>query len=181
MLRRTPQGLAALLCLCGTVFAFQKPGIWLDVPFVQQEKDGCGAAVIAMVMQYWNAQLTRPVDDDANAAHIQRALFSRDAHGVYAAEMERYLAEHGFRTFAFAGNENDLRSHLAKGRPLIVALKPHSGETSLHYVVVVGLDTQRDVILLNDPAQKKLLQEEQAKFQKEWKAVGNWTLLAVPK
>src|ERR1043165_5812507 len=28
-------------------------GVWLDVPFIKQEKDGCGAASIAMVMQYW--------------------------------------------------------------------------------------------------------------------------------
>jgi len=32
--------------------------VWLDVPFVKQEKDGCGAASIAMVMQYGSA--TRP-------------------------------------------------------------------------------------------------------------------------
>jgi len=181
MLRHMPQGLAAVLCLCGVVFAVQEPGIWLDVPFVQQQKDGCGAAVIAMVMQYWNAQQARPPHNDADVAQIQRMLYSRKAHGIYAADMERYFNEHGFRTFAFAGDQNDLRTHLAKGRPLIVALKPKAGETSLHYVIVVGLGTQQDVILLNDPAQKKLLQEDQAKFQKEWKAVANWTLLAVPK
>lgn len=28
-------------------------GIWLDVPFITQERKGCGAAVIAMVMSYW--------------------------------------------------------------------------------------------------------------------------------
>ena len=32
----------------------QTSGIWLDVPFVPQEKNGCGAAVIAMVMDYWS-------------------------------------------------------------------------------------------------------------------------------
>lgn len=181
MLHRAPQRLAALLCLCGMVFAFQKPGIWLDVPFVQQEKDGCGAAVIAMVMQYWNAQQARPSDTDADGVHIQHTLYSRNVHGIYAADLERYFKEHGFRIFAFAGDENDLRSHLAKGRPLIVALKPSAGETSLHFVVVVGLDAQHGLILLNDPAQKKLLKEDLAKFQKEWKAVGNWTLLALPK
>ena len=40
-----PQGLA-VVCLCGIVFAAQSSGVWLDVPFVRQEKDGCGAAVI---------------------------------------------------------------------------------------------------------------------------------------
>ena len=28
--------------------------IVLDVPFVAQEKNGCGAAAISMVLSYWN-------------------------------------------------------------------------------------------------------------------------------
>jgi hypothetical protein len=33
--------------------AAEDSGVWLDVPFVRREKDGCGAASVAMVMQYW--------------------------------------------------------------------------------------------------------------------------------
>ena len=92
--------------------------------------------------------------------------------------MERYFQQHGFRTFAFAGEWKDLKEHLEKGRPLIVALKP--GGSDLHYVVVVGLDGQQGVVLKNDPAERKLLKQERSNFEKEWKAAGNWTLLAVP-
>ena len=46
----------ALLGFCCVLPAADLPGVWLDVPFVKQEKDGCGAASIAMVMQYWQAQ-----------------------------------------------------------------------------------------------------------------------------
>lgn len=74
-----------------------------------------------------------------------------------------------------------LRSHLQKGRPLIAALKPARGETSLHYVVIAGLDWDNNLVLLNDPAQKKLLKVERGSFEKEWQAVERWTLLAVPK
>jgi len=46
-----------VLMLCvGGVLSADRPSIWLDVPFVKQEKDGCGAASIAMVMQYWQLQ-----------------------------------------------------------------------------------------------------------------------------
>ncbi len=38
--------------VCGILMAADPAGIWLDVPFIAQEKDGCGAASIAMVMQY---------------------------------------------------------------------------------------------------------------------------------
>ena len=38
--------------------------------------------------------------------------------------MERYFQEKGFRTFTIRGEWEDLKQHLDKGRPLIVALKP---------------------------------------------------------
>ena len=51
------------------------PGVWLDVPFVRQEKDGCGAASIAMVMQYWQRQRA-VAGASSDAAQIQHALYS---------------------------------------------------------------------------------------------------------
>jgi ABC-type bacteriocin/lantibiotic exporter with double-glycine peptidase domain len=165
--------------VCGIFIAADPGGMWLDVPFIKQEKDGCGAASIAMVMQYWLRQEGRSVGNDADAEHIQHTLYSPDAHGIYASQMERYFRDHGFRTFAISGDWADLRQHLAKGRPLIVALKP-SGRAPLHYVVIAGLDSQSNLVLMNDPAQRKLLKQERASFEREWSAAGKWTLLAVP-
>lgn len=169
-----------MLCLCGTLFASAGSGIWLDVPFIKQEKEGCGAAVISMVMQYWQEKAGLPANPAADAAAIQRELFSASAHGIYASDLARYFDQHEFRAFVFAGDWDFLRIHLAKGRPLIVAMKP-TGGGDLHYVVVAGLDWGHNLVLLNDPAQKKLLQEERADFEKEWKAAKWWTLLALPK
>jgi ABC-type bacteriocin/lantibiotic exporter with double-glycine peptidase domain len=175
MLRSTTP-LAVCLLLCGVLFAAEQPGVWLDVPFVKQEKNGCGAASIAMVMQYWHRQQGNVASDDPE--QIQLALYSRRAHGVYASAMERYFEQHGFRIFACRGEWKDLREHLENGRPLIVALK--TGHDNLHYVVVAGLDWQQGVVLKNDPAERKLLKQERSNFEKEWKAAGNWTLLPVP-
>lgn len=176
MLRHWPQRLALLLCLCGvlTAAAASSSGIWLDVPFVPQEKNGCGAAVISMVLRYWHSQA------DPSPQSIQRALYSRKAHGIFASDLQRYFQQHGFRAFAFAGRWDELRTHLEKGRPLIVALKPAALESDLHYVVVVGLEPEKNVLLINDPAKRKLLKQERSTFEKQWAAVGNWTLLAVP-
>jgi hypothetical protein len=58
-------------------------------------------------------------------------------------------------------------------------LKPSAG-APLHYVVVVGLDVEHSLVLLNDPAERKLLKQDLASFEKEWKGAGYWTLLAVP-
>jgi len=35
-------------------------------------------------------------------------------------------------------------------------------------------------VLVNDPAQRKLLKLERSSFEREWSAAGKWTLLAVP-
>lgn len=187
MIHYLPQRLATIVCLCGLLIAEQKSGVWLDVPFVKQQKDGCGAAVISMVMQYWTLQRAKQApsgaaiaDKAADAAAIQQELYSPQARGIYASAMQKYLKNHGYRTYAFAGTRDDLKQHLGKGRPLIVALKPAPGEKSLHYAVLVGLDWERKLVILNDPAEKKLLNVDQASFEKEWKAVGNWTLLALP-
>jgi ABC-type bacteriocin/lantibiotic exporter with double-glycine peptidase domain len=92
--------------------------------------------------------------------------------------LERYLREQGFQTFAFQGAWEDLREQLEKGRPLIVALG--TGRDDLHYVVVTGLDWRQNVVLKNDPAERKLLKQSRASFEKEWTAAANWMLLAVP-
>jgi ABC-type bacteriocin/lantibiotic exporter with double-glycine peptidase domain len=165
------------LGVSGSLFSAELPGVWLDVPFVKQEKDGCGAASIAMVMQYWQAHQGQPANNSSDASQIQRTLYSAKAHGIYASDMERYFQENAFRTFTIRGEWEDLKQHLGKGRPLIVALKPSSG-AALHYVVVTGLGP--DVVMLNDPAQRKLLQQDRPSFEREWSAAGKWTLLALP-
>ncbi len=115
-----------MLSLNLMVFASGAAGVWLDVPFVKQDKNACGAASIAMVMQYWQRQQREPADVP-DSTEIQRSIYSDQAHGIYASEMEHYLKQHGYRTFAFRGRIDDIKDHLEKGRPLIVALKPSAG------------------------------------------------------
>jgi ABC-type bacteriocin/lantibiotic exporter with double-glycine peptidase domain len=171
------RNLAAVLWVSGFLLAADPPGVWLDVPFIFQEKDGCGAASVAMVIDYWLAQ--QGGSAHPNAAQIQRELHSDRTHGIYASNIERYFRQNGYATFAFAGEWSDLKQHLQKGRPLIVALKPGS-MGPLHYVVVAGFDQERQLVLLNDPAQRKLLKEDRSRFEQEWKGAGHWTLLALP-
>jgi ABC-type bacteriocin/lantibiotic exporter with double-glycine peptidase domain len=179
-LRGIQKCVALVLCACSAAVAAGPAGLWLDVPFVKQERYGCGAASIAMVMQYWQRQQNKTPNDESDARNIQQSLYSQQAHGIYASDAETYLRQHGFRTFAFQGRWDDLRQHLQKGRPLIVALKPNSGNTPLHYVVAAGLDQKPELILVNDPATRKLLKQGRSDFEREWKGAGNWTLLAIP-
>jgi len=175
------RAMAALLplALTGSLSA-AAAGIWLNVPFVRQQADGCGAACISMVMRYWQKSADAAVPPAARARRIQHALYNPQAKGIYASDMERYFRRNGFRVFAFRGRLEDLHHHLARGRPLIVCLRDSGKTGPLHYVVVVGLERQRGVVLVNDPAQRKLLKMDLRNFEKRWRPMHNWTLLAVP-
>lgn len=160
--------------------AADAPGVMLDVPFVAQPKNGCGAASIAMVMQYWQRGAAAH-SDRADVATIQRALYSKDAKGIFASAMERYFMQAGYRTFAIRGRWSDLRENLEKGRPLIVGLAPEGPHDPLHYVVVAGMDWEHDWVFVNDPAQRKLMKMARVNFERQWAVTGDWTLLVVPK
>lgn len=158
----------------------EKKGVWLDVPFIKQTEDGCGSAAIAMLLQYWGAHGTEIASGRADANAIQKELYSHEAHGIFAADMERYVRDSGFREFAVRGDWDDLRQHLLQGRPLIVSIQPGKAHNRFHYVVVTGMDFEDEAVFVHDPARGKLLRIERQEFTKQWSAVGNWMLFAVP-
>jgi ABC-type bacteriocin/lantibiotic exporter with double-glycine peptidase domain len=165
----------------GLLLAAETPATWIDVPFVAQVRDGCGSASISMVLQYWGNRSGQASPDFADPEKIQEALFSPTEGGIAASRMRAYFQEYGYRTFAFRGEWSDLKHHLEQGRPLIVSLKASGRYGPLHYVVVVGMDSQRGYLFLNDPAQQKMLRISRQGFESQWNAAHQWTLLAVPR
>jgi ABC-type bacteriocin/lantibiotic exporter with double-glycine peptidase domain len=165
----------------GHLLAAESPAIWIDVPFVPQVRDGCGSASISMVLQYWANRNGQAFPDFADPEKIQVALFSPTEGGIAASRMLAYFQKSGYRTFAFRGEWSDLNHHLEQGRPLIVSLKASGVHGPLHYVVVVGIDSQRGYLFINDPAQQKMLRISRQGFESEWSPAHQWTLLAVPR
>ena len=165
----------------GFALAAETPGLWIDVPFVAQVKNGCGSAAMAMVMEYWEKKTARTARGSADAGKIQAMLYSPAEGGIPASAMKRYFESAGYRTFAFVGDWGELRHHLERGRPLIVSLKASGPHGPLHYVVVVGIDSAKGTIYVNDPAQQKMLRISREGFESEWSATEHWTLLAVPR
>ena len=168
------------MLLAPAIVAGASGGVWLDVPFIHQEKEGCGSAALAMVLQYWSQKGASLSSKRTNAERIQRELYSKEAHGIRASAMEQFLRESGFSSYVFSGEWADLGTHIEKGRPLIATIQP-GAKSSRHYVVVVGIDREHEAVLLNDPERGKLFRVERPEFEKEWQRTNNWTLLAVPK
>ena len=133
-----------------------------------------------MIMQYWAAQQHRPITSAEQVGTIQKHVYTPRLHGATPAALEGYLQHHDYTTFAVRGSWQELDRQIRKGRPLIVALRP-SGQRALHYVVIDGIDTQRGLVMMNDPELRKLLPEGKKQFEKEWAATHEWLLLAVPR
>ncbi len=169
-----------VICLLTLITLFAGPSVarelWLDVPFVQQSREGCGSACIVMVMKYWDRRTRGKAVIRDDEQMIYRKLHTSKARGIRADAMEEYLIQQGYRVFAFSGSWQDLREHISKGRPVIVCLKARSA----HYTVVSGIDPDLGIVLLNDPARRKLLKMRRSEFEKDWHGSGNWTLLALP-
>jgi hypothetical protein len=156
-----------------------EPGFWLDVPFVRQDRNLCGAASVSMVLQYW--QKANPADsvfEVPSFPHIAAALGSAESKGVAGSQMRAYLASIGYQVFVFKGQWEDIKSHISKGRPLIVGLGNRGALD--HYLVVTGWNDPENVVLVNDPARRKLLKLDRKDFQKAWERTSCWTLLALP-
>ena len=168
------------MLLAPAIVAGASGGVWLGVPFIHQEKEGCGSAALAMVLQYWSQKGTALPAERTDAEKINKELYSKEAHGIRASSMEQFLRESGFSSYVFRGEWADLGTHIEKGRPLIATIQP-GAKSSLHYVVVVGIDREREAVLLNDPERGKLFRVERPEFEKQWQRTNNWTLLAVPK
>lgn len=154
-------------------------GAWIDVPFVQQEDaNGCGAASAQMVFEYWQGQ-GYPDAGSAIASPIE-ALGPDPQAGLRGSVLQSYFEQTGFQAFVFRGTWDDLSSHTAQGRPLIVSIDGGGSSVPLHYVVVCGVDSASGLVLVNDPARRKLLALRRTDFEKGWSKSGNWALLVVP-
>src|SRR5258705_11100040 len=152
-------------------------GFWLDVPFVRQDKNLCGAASVSMILQYWHkASPAGGSIEVPSFPDIAEALRSSESKGIFGSQMKAYLASLRSQVFVSKGQWEDVKSHISKGRPMIVGLGNRGALD--HYVVVTGWNDPENVVLVNDPAQRKLLKLDRKDFQKSWEKTARWTLLA---
>jgi tetratricopeptide (TPR) repeat protein len=139
----------------------------LDVPFVAQRKDTCGAAALAMVLRFWG--------DDATHDEVARTLLRPELHGIAGSKLAEFARGRGLEAVAYRGDMANLREFVGKGRPLVVAWD--MGRGRYHDVVVVGFDDQHDAVIVHNPAEGASRRVASGAFEKRWQGAGYWTLL----
>ncbi len=142
------------------------------VPFIAQEAYQCGPAALAMVLQYWGSA--------ADAEEIGRALYLPSARGVLNLELEFEARRRGFRTQAFEGTLERVKTELRQGRPLIVFQDLGRGPVSVpHFAVLLGYDDRAAVVVLHSGTTAYRLLSY-AEFLRTWAARRGWALLVTP-
>ena len=168
--------LTAFLTVALPFAAYPSAPLVLDVPLVRQKKEGCGAASLAMVLDYWRAAHPElalpPADPDA----LYHALYSAEHKGIPAAALIRHLDQIGFHALPLNATRTDIEAQLGQGRPMIAALKDGP---RLHYVVVRGIEPA--AIWINDPWDGKPHRLPWRSFDQRWEGGARWLLLAVPR
>jgi ABC-type bacteriocin/lantibiotic exporter with double-glycine peptidase domain len=149
---------------------------WLtaaEVPVIlQKDREGCGAAVLAMALAAWR----RPATQD----EILQACPPIPGKGIQAGALRDFARRTGLQAFVLEGEISDLEHELSKARPLIVGLVKPTGDRGLtHFELVVALHRERGVIVTIDPS-RGWRQNSFEGFRSEWEPAGRLLLAIFP-
>ena len=116
------------------------------VPFEKWlERNYCGPACLAMVLNYWDE--TRSFSQ----RKITDAIYDAKSQATYNSELVLYPRTKGFESYSFQGNLRILKDVVAKDIPVIVLTKTIKQLAKGHYRVVIGFDDDADQIIFHDP------------------------------
>jgi len=158
--------------LFGLEHSCQNKSYFIDVPFIKQENNYCGAASLAMVFKYWGKNISQ--------YSIADKIYEKSKKGVSSKNLKSFSEENGFLAFIYKGDLENIKENIKKGRPLIIAMSSNS-PTGFHYIVVVGYNKDSSIILVNNSYSGKLKTIRVKDFIKKWTKSDYWTLLILPK
>ncbi|MEK5175691.1 C39 family peptidase [Heyndrickxia sp. FSL W8-0496] len=100
-----------------------------------QNNRECAAFSTAYVLRHFGME----ADGDELYTNFPSKMKSGN---VYPKGIRTVLREKGFKTIYYKGNINSLKYEVSKGIPVIVFIKVHKDRNNLHFVPVVGYDTE---------------------------------------
>lgn len=116
----------------------------LDVKFVNQYENYCGPASLEMVLDYYGLNYTQK--------ELAKMIDMNVNEGVSPSDIIDLVKELGFNKSSIASCDlGVLLYSVDKGYPVIVRTYDSNLEKA-HYMVVVGYDINKELLIVNDPA-----------------------------
>jgi tetratricopeptide (TPR) repeat protein len=126
------------------------------------ERDYCGPACLAMVLNYWDE--TRSFSQ----RKIADEIYDSQSQATYNSELVFYPRIHGFESRSFQGSLQTLKDVVGKDIPVIVLTKAIKQIAKGHYRVVIGFDEAEDQIIFDDPYFGDRMAMTSQNFLKVW-------------
>ena len=142
-----------------------------NVPFYPQEKNNCGPASLASVLNYWGIHVTpEQIEDD---------IFSESVSGTLTIDMVLYAQSKGLHAQQYKGTLDLLKKHIDSDSPIIILVDSGIYPIQMnHFLVVIGY--RDDALIINSGNKREKLVKERD-FMKAWKKTDYWTLLITRK
>ncbi len=141
----------------------------LDVPLLYQytgsDQNACGTTSLAMIMQFLGKKVSRQEIDQK----------IRPVDGPTAPDdVVEYARAQGFNAEMYnKGSVEEIKKFLDRGIPVQALIDPDVGsDTTLHYVVVTGYETDpktgKTNLLINNPARLEPQRMDEDEFNQRW-------------
>jgi len=150
------------------------------VPFEKWlERNYCGPACLAMVLNYWDEKRS------FSQRKIADETYDSASQATYNSELVLYPRTQGYESFSFQGSLPILKEVVGKDIPVIVLTKPVSQIAKGHYRVVVGFDEDEDLVIFHDPYFGGRMAMTAEDFLKVWdlgrgRNQARWMMAVVP-
>jgi tetratricopeptide (TPR) repeat protein len=129
-------------------------------------------------MEYWGME-------NINFNELVELMFSKAMKGTSNSSMVYFAQQYGLNAYSFAGNIKLLEKILLLRIPVIVLQDLKKGIKLGHFRIVTGLDVEKNLVWVKDPARKGIQKMKYRKFLSLWErgtSINNncWALIVIP-
>lgn len=143
-----------------------------SVPFVYQKDKHCGPAALASVLHYYGDLVREEV--------VAKEVFCPGLEGSLISDLENFARRRGFYARVYRGNLADLKLHIERNEPVIILVeKGFAVYQQPHYVVVVGYDDGRKLVVLQTGTEPDALWSYD-RLESAWARMNHLCLLVLP-
>lgn len=143
-----------------------------DVPFIEQKNDFCGPASMAIIMNFYDVNITQE--------EIAKEIYSLELKGTLSLALAMYPVTKGFEADMYNGNLDDLKQRLRERFPLIVSVMERANKDRAHYMVVWGYDDLGKLLYVHSGV-KDGMNIAYSRFMDMWKRSDYLTFRIYPK